>query len=60
MFSLCETQPDGYPTEADLAGFIREKSNRKIPSALVAAQLIDETNALAVSSVAKLLQAVSS
>ena len=60
VFSLCETQPDGCPTEADLAGFIREKSNRKIPSALVAAQLIDETNALAVSSVAKLLQAVSS
>jgi len=60
VFSLCETQPDGYPTDVSLAEFIREKSNRKIPSALVAARLIDGENASAVRSVAKLLQAVSS
>jgi len=54
----CPTGRDGYPTEADLAQFIREKSKRKIPAALVAANLIDETNALRVESVARLLEAV--
>ena len=57
VFSLCRTEPDGFPTEASLAEFIRSKSNRKIPAALLAAELIDETNACDVSSVARLLEA---
>jgi putative ATP-dependent endonuclease of OLD family len=56
VLSLCKVGPDGIPTESDLAEFIRSKSNRKIPSALLAAELIDETNAHGVSSVAKLLR----
>lgn len=56
VLSLCKTGPDGFPTEADLATFIRSKSNRKIPSALLAAELIDETNAHGVKSVTKLLK----
>ena len=59
VFRLCEVEPDGYPTEANLAQFIREKSNRKIPSALVATELIDASNARSVKSVSKLLKAVS-
>lgn len=60
VFQLCKIEPDGYPTEASLAEFIREKSNRKIPSALVASELIDEANAPNVKSIARLLKAVSS
>ena len=60
VFALCKVEADGYPTEADLAEFIRGKSNRKIPSALVAAGLIDSTNALSMGSVTRLLKAASS
>ena len=60
VFSLCKVGADGYPTEAALAEFIRGKSNRKIPSALVAADLIDSTNALSMGSVTRLLKAASS
>ena len=57
VLGQCDVEPDGYPTEANLAEFIRGKSNRKIPSALLAASLIDEANAHDVKSVAKLLAA---
>ena len=57
VLSLCIVGPDGIPTETHLAEFIRSKSNRKIPSALLAAQLLDATNAPNVESVAKLLKA---
>ena len=57
VLEQCEVGSDGYPTEAGLAEFIRRKSNRKIPSALLAASLIDEANARNVESVAKLLGA---
>ncbi len=60
VFALCKVEPDGYPTERNLAQFIREKSNRKIPAALIAAELIDADNALSVESVARLLAAASS
>ena len=60
VLSLCKVGADGYPTEANLAEFIRGKSNRKIPSALVAAGLIDSTNALSMGSVTRLLKAASS
>ena len=56
----CEAGPDGYPTARVLAQFIREKSYRKIPAALAAADLIDASNAHAVGSVARLLDAVTS
>ena len=55
--ATCKTGRDGYPTEAALAQFLREKSKRKIPAALVAAELIDATNAPRVHSVARLLKA---
>ena len=61
VFQLCKVEPDGYPTEANLAQFIRaKKKNRKIPSALVASELIDEATAPNVKSVMRLLEAVSS
>jgi putative ATP-dependent endonuclease of OLD family len=55
----CRRGPDGFPTEADLAAFIRERTSRKIPSALVAASLIDAENAPKVQSVTRLLAALS-
>lgn len=60
VFRLCKVGLDGYPTEASLTQFIREKSNRKIPSALVASELIDKASATRVKSVTRLLKAVSS
>lgn len=54
----CKIGPDGSPTEASLAEFIRERTSRKIPSALVAASLIDAENAPKVQSVARLLKAL--
>lgn len=57
VLGQCDVEPDGYPTEANLAEFIRGKSNRKIPSSLLAASLIDDANAHDVKSVAKLLAA---
>ena len=57
---LCHVGSDGNPTEADLAQFIRSKTNRKIPSALVAAELMDEAAAQRIGSVSKLLKAASS
>ena len=60
VFQHCKIEPDGYPTEASLAQFIREKSNRKIPSALLASELIDKASAPNVKSVTRLLKAVSS
>lgn len=54
----CKVGPDGNPTEANLAAFIREKTSRKIPSALVAASLIDAENAPQVQSVTRLLKAL--
>jgi len=59
VLEQCETGLDGYPTEDALAQFIRAKSKRKIPAALVAASLIDAENAPRVQSVARLLDAVS-
>ena len=59
VFRLCEVGPDGYPTEASLAQFIREQSKRKIPSALAASELITEVNAPNVKCVSRLLAAVS-
>ena len=59
VLEQCETDADGYPTEDALAQFIRAKSKRKIPAALVAASLIDAENAPRVQSVARLLDAVS-
>lgn len=55
----CKVGPDGYPTEKDLAEFIREKTSRKIPASLVAASLINAENAPKVESVARLLNALS-
>ena len=55
----CRTGPGGSPTEADLAEFIRSRTSRKIPSALVAASLIDANNAPRVQSVVDLLRALS-
>ena len=55
----CRKGPDGVPTEANLAAFIRERTSRKIPSALVAASLIDAENAPKVQSVTRLLSALS-
>lgn len=60
VLKLCKVGSDGNPTEADLAEFIREKTNRKIPAALVAADLIDAANALKMKSVMQLIKAVSS
>ena len=57
--AVCKKGPDGYPTEATLAQFIREKSKRKIPAALAAASLIDKETASRVRSVAKLVNAAS-
>lgn len=54
----CKIGRDGSPTEASLAEFIRERTSRKIPSALVAASLIDSENAPKVQSVAHLLKAL--
>ena len=59
-FMQCKVGPDGYPTELELARFIREKSYRKIPAALVAADLINAGNAHSVESVARLLDAATS
>ena len=59
MMRHCAVGRDGSPYEKDLAQFIREKTSRKIPSALVAADLIDESTAPKVESVAKLLEAAS-
>ena len=55
VLSLCELEADGYPTEENLAEFIRSKTNRKIPTALAATTLIDASNAHEVDSVARLL-----
>lgn len=60
VFLLCRVESDGYPTDASLAQFIRGKSNRKIPSALLASELIDKANAPNVESVTRLLKALSS
>ena len=54
----CELGDDGNPTEASLAAFIRAKTSRKIPSAIVAASLIDTENAPRIQSVAHLLNAL--
>ena len=54
----CELGGDGNPTEASLAAFIREKASRKIPSAIVAASLVDTENAPKIQSVARLLNAL--
>ena len=54
----CELGGDGNPTEASLAAFIREKTSRKIPSAIVAASLVDTENAPKIQSVARLLNAL--
>ena len=53
-----ETGLDGYPSASALARYIREKSYRKIPAALAADELIDASNARAMRSVARLLDAV--
>ena len=55
----CRRGPIGIPTEANLAAFIRVRTSRKIPAALVAASLIDEENAPKVQSVTRLLEALS-
>ena len=60
VFRHCDVGPDGYPTEASLAQFIRQKSNRKIPCALAASELIDEANASGLKSISRLMKAVSS
>ena len=54
----CRRGPDGSPSEADLAEFIRVRTSRKIPSALVAASLINAENAPEVQSVTRLLKAL--
>ena len=54
----CRKGPDGNPTERNLAQFIREKTSRKIPAALLAASLIDADNAPKILSVARLLEAL--
>ncbi len=54
----CKKDPDGNPTDRNLAQFIREKTSRKIPAALLAASLIDANNAPKVLSVARLLEAL--
>ena len=57
-FAQCPLGPDGNPTESDLAEFIRAKRRgRKMPSALVAADLIDSSIAPRVKSAASILRA---
>ncbi|MBR3182158.1 MAG: AAA family ATPase [Eggerthellaceae bacterium] len=60
VFRRCRLERDGYPTEASLAQFIREKSNRKIPCALAASELITEANASGLKSISRLMDAVTS